>query len=170
MDVDRRMLFLPIFLQYEGVAQMVIVSGEFLMDHLKPLPSDANKEVSLEQIWSSNRMPFTVIHHLEGFDKVWLSNIYGSRMINTLAGGSSMFYTLDCDRLIISRQSDLSNSQSSPLLSSSYLRIGSSLPQLPLLQNGPFELLQDEKLDQCEAVMMSEDNIIFVEPVCYVGF
>ena len=115
-------------------------------------------------------MPFTVIHHLEGFDKVWLSNIYGSRMISTLAGGSSMFYTLDCDRLIISRQSDLSNSQSSPLLSSSYLRIGSSLPQLPLLQNGPFELLQDEKLDQCEAVMMSEDNIIFVEPVCYVGF
>ena len=160
---------------------MVVVSGEFLMEHLKPLSSKAKKEVTLEQIWSSGRMPFTIIHRLQGFDTVWLSNIYGSRMINTFTVGSPMFYTLDCDRLINSCQLGLSNSQSSQLspdpdmstltlLLSLYLRSGSSLPQLPLLQCGPFELLQEEKLHGCHAAMMSEDNIIFVERVCHIGF
>ena len=160
------------------------------MQNLKSLPSTAKKEISLEEIWLSGRMPFTVICLLGGFYETWKQrNIYGSRMINVFPAAALMFYTLDCNRLIGSRSSELSNSQSSQLLTvfpvgideltlsfhafhhSERAFVGSgSLPELPLVQHGPFELLQDEKLDQCEAVMMTEDNIIFVEPVCYVGF
>ena len=184
-DIDRRMLFLPILLR-RGVAQMVIVSGEFLMEHLKPLPSTAKKQVSLEEIWSSGRMPFTVVRLLEGFSKIWVCNIYGSRMINMFIASSPMFYTLDCNRVINSRTLDRSNSHNpqlpadtdgstSTLLASldlrpAFERTGSSLPQLPLVQHGPFELLQVEKLDQCKAAMMSEDNIVFIDSVCCTAF
>ena len=100
-----------------------------------------------------------------------------------------MLYTLDCDQFIGSRPFELSKSQSSqPLtvlpvgideLTSSFRASHSSerafvrsggLPELPLVQHGPFKLPQNKELDQCEAAMMTEDNIIFVDPVCYVGF
>ena len=186
-DVDRRMLFLPIFLRdLVDVSEMVTISGEFLMQNLKSLPSTAKKEISLEEIWSSGKMPFTVIRILEGFDEIWQSNVYGSRMINTFTATFPMFYTLNCDRFINYRPSDPSGFHSSQItadidgstlpLSSyfdpgpAFIRTKSSLPELSLVQHGPFELLQNEKLDQCEAAMMTEDNIIFVEQVGYDSF
>ena len=186
-DVDKRMLFLPIFLRdLVDVSEMVTISGEFLMQNLKSLPSTAKKEISLEEIWSSGKMPFTVIRILEGFDEIWQSNIYGSRMINTFTATFPMFYTLNCDRFINYRPSDPSGFHSSQItadidgstlpLSSyfdpgpAFIRTKSSLPELSLVQHGPFELLQVEKLDQCKAAMMSEDNIVFIDSVCCTAF
>ena len=83
-DVDKRMLFLPIFLRdLAGPSQMVVVSGTFLMEHLKSLSSKAKKEVPLEEIWLSGKRPITVITLLEGFKRPWQQrNVYSSRMIN----------------------------------------------------------------------------------------
>ena len=153
------------------------------MQNLNFLPSTAKKEISLEEIWSSGKMPFTVIRILQGFDEIWQSNIYGSRMINTFTATSPMFYTLNCDRFINYRPSYPSGFHSSQITADvdgstlppfnpgpAFIRTKSRRSQLTLVQHGPFELLQYEKLDQCEAAMMTEDNIIFVEQVSYDSF
>lgn len=170
VDTDNRMLLMNIFNEPQNPDPIIsaIISSKQLIRHLDNTTRGARREIHWED-WGPDAC--LLVLNIKGHHRKWACNVYGTQMVGKWETGQPKLYTIDCSRW--SRFNRVQPpKQSGDEKSGSFQSIeGDTLepsfkemwPGLPIVHCGP--ILITGCLGESDAVMMSEDNIVFVDSV-----
>lgn len=167
VDTDKRMFLLTVSDPHYGVydSLSIIISGEQLLKAINNTTVESQRDIRWKD-WGLTGCFFSSI--LEGHDHTWLCNVYGTRLINLWDPGLPEFYILDCSKYgHPSLDTDISSEEDNNRERMFEGLAHANSPGLSFTQHGP--LAVSGKLGVCDAVMMSEDNIVFVDSVSSIS-